>query len=39
MAGQELVLRFMAFKLLSDDKFRIMSNFLDLAISISFKLR
>jgi hypothetical protein len=32
MAGQELVLRFMAFKLLSDDKFRIMSNFLDLAM-------
>lgn len=32
MAGQELVLRFMAFKILSDDKFKTMSNFLDLAM-------
>lgn len=32
MAGQELVLRFMAFKILADEKFKIMSNFLDLAM-------
>lgn len=32
MAGQELVLRFMAFKTLSSDKFKTMSNFLDLAM-------
>ncbi|SHE21894.1 hypothetical protein BBROOKSOX_1588 [Bathymodiolus brooksi thiotrophic gill symbiont] len=32
MAGQELALRFMAFKTLSDDKFKIMNNFLDLAM-------
>lgn len=32
MAGQELVLRFMAFKILDSDKFRTMSNFLDLAM-------
>ncbi|CAB9544750.1 hypothetical protein BROOK1789C_1921 [Bathymodiolus brooksi thiotrophic gill symbiont] len=32
MAGQELALRFMAFKTLGDDKFKIMNNFLDLAM-------
>ncbi|CAB5494925.1 DUF262 domain-containing protein [Bathymodiolus thermophilus thioautotrophic gill symbiont] len=32
MAGQELVLRFMAFKTLSDDKFKTMNKFLDLAM-------
>lgn len=32
MAGQELVLRFVAFKILNNDKFRTMSNFLDLAM-------
>jgi len=32
MAGQELVLRFMAFKLLDGNRFKIMSNFLDLAM-------
>ncbi len=32
MAGQELVLRFMAFKILGDSKFKTMSNFLDLAM-------
>ncbi len=32
MAGQELVLRFMAFKLLDGNKFKTMSNFLDLAM-------
>jgi hypothetical protein len=32
MAGQELVLRFMAFKILDDDKFKIMGKFLDLAM-------
>jgi hypothetical protein len=32
MAGQELVLRFVAFKILNDDKFKIMSSFLDLAM-------
>ncbi len=32
MAGQELVLRFMAFKILGDDKFKTMSKFLDLAM-------
>lgn len=32
MAGQELVLRFMAFKILDSDKFRTMSNFLDSAM-------
>ena len=32
MAGQELVLRFIAFKIIEDDKFTIMSEFLDLAM-------
>ncbi len=32
MAGQELVLRFVAFKILKDTQFKIMSNFLDLAM-------
>ena len=32
MAGQELVLRFMAFKTLDEDKFKTMNNFLDLAM-------
>ncbi|OIR24976.1 DUF262 domain-containing protein [Bathymodiolus thermophilus thioautotrophic gill symbiont] len=32
MAGQELALRFMAFKTLGDDKFKTMNNFLDLAM-------
>lgn len=32
MAGQELVLRFMAFKLLDESQFKIMNNFLDIAM-------
>jgi TRAP-type mannitol/chloroaromatic compound transport system substrate-binding protein len=32
MAGQELVLRFMAFKTLDEDEFKTMNNFLDLAM-------
>lgn len=32
MAGQELVLRFVAFKILDDTQFKTMSNFLDLAM-------
>ena len=32
MAGQELVLRFMAFQILQDDQFKTMGNFLDLAM-------
>ena len=32
MRGQELVLRFMAFQILKDDKFKTMQNFLDLAM-------
>jgi hypothetical protein len=41
MAGQELVLRFMAFKTLDEDEFKTMNRFLDLAmeeISQYFKL-
>ncbi len=32
MAGQELILRFMAFQILRDDQFKTMANFLDLAM-------
>jgi hypothetical protein len=32
MAGQELVLRFMAFKTLDEDEFKTMNRFLDLAM-------
>jgi len=32
MAGQELILRFMAFKLLDENKFKMMNSFLDLAM-------
>jgi hypothetical protein len=38
MAGQELVLRFMAFKTLDEDKFKTMNNFLDLAIITFFTI-